>query len=72
MLSSDCRIIDHFGKEGYNFSDELNALIHTIVKLFTYFFPIILTLALFKTKTYKENPNNSVYEVEDLTNQEYF
>ncbi|CAD8168373.1 unnamed protein product [Paramecium pentaurelia] len=72
MLSSECRIIDHFGKEGHNLSDELNALIHTIVKLFTYFFPIILTLALFKTKTQKENSNSSIYEVEDLSNQQYF
>lgn len=51
MLSSDCRIIGHFGNDEYNISDEFNALIHTIVKLFTYFLPIILTLALFKTKS---------------------
>ncbi|CAD8160602.1 unnamed protein product [Paramecium octaurelia] len=72
MLSSDCRIIPHFGNGEYNFSDELNSLVHTTIKLFTYFIPIILTLVLFTTKSQKQDQNNTVFEVEDLTNQQYF
>ncbi|CAK80271.1 unnamed protein product (macronuclear) [Paramecium tetraurelia] len=72
MLSSDCRIIPHYGNGEYNFSDELNALVHTTVKLLTYFIPIILTLVLFTTKNQKEDSNNSAFEVEDLTYQQYF
>ncbi|CAK70117.1 unnamed protein product (macronuclear) [Paramecium tetraurelia] len=72
MISSDCRIISHFGDEGYNFSDSLNAFIHALVKLFTYFLPIILTLILFRTKSKKEIRRNSVFEAEDLSYQSYF
>lgn len=72
MISSDCRIIEHFGDEGYNLSDSLNVLIHALVKLSTYFFPIILTLNLFRTKNKKEIRRNSVFEAEDLSYQTYF
>ncbi|CAD8080504.1 unnamed protein product [Paramecium sonneborni] len=72
MISDDCRIIGHFGDEGENFSDALNALVHAIVKLLTYFVPIIITLAIFQTKSKKELHDNSQLEAEDLSGQSYF
>ncbi|CAD8161210.1 unnamed protein product [Paramecium pentaurelia] len=72
MISDDCRIIEHYGDEGQNLSDSLNALVHGIVKLSTYFLPIILTLVLFRTKNKKEIRRNSVFEAEDLSYQSYF
>ncbi|CAD8081931.1 unnamed protein product [Paramecium sonneborni] len=66
MISADCRIISHFGNEGQNFSDVLNIIIHAFVKIMTYFLPIILTLAIFKTKSKQEIHDDSILETEDF------
>lgn len=65
FASSDCRIIKHFGNDEYNISDSLNALIHTLIKLGTYFLPLCLTLIIFKPKP-DQVSDNIVIEEEDL------